>query len=98
MTNEIPEPGLEAFVGEFLEDREKDLILVKQYLEQSDFENLRSYGHKWKGYSSPYGFGSLERFAKLLEKAAEENNKEDCHKVLENIQEYLKIKREKLES
>jgi hypothetical protein len=89
---ETPLAGLESFVPGFLRDRRKEL---DQYLgagQQLDLVSLQKLAHQWKGFSEPYGFKTLGIFAQELEVKAKAGDQAECHRLLAQIDQYLKIK------
>ncbi len=97
-SQEIPSPGLEEFVEEFLTDRLTEIKILRASLMAQDFESIRIQAHKWKGFSSPYGFGQLEKIGCLLEKSAEQKLEKDCKAHLINALSYLDDKAEQLKA
>ena len=92
--NEQAVTGLGEFIGEFLVDRVKENEELDVCLETRDFFIMKSIGHKWKGYSAPYGFHKLGVLGEALEEAALSQNLESCQQIKMNIDEYLKLKKE----
>lgn len=96
LSHEKAEPGLEQFCQEFLTDREDEYQLLIKALADSNFEDMRSLGHKWKGFCTPYGFNLLGELAAKLEVASEQSNKSECQNIISSMSEYLTQKRESL--
>jgi HPt (histidine-containing phosphotransfer) domain-containing protein len=90
---EIPLDGLEVYYLEFLGSREAELTDLKQALVETDFTSILGLGHKWKGYSAPYGFGQLAILAAELEEAALSHSIEQCKALTQEIAEYLSFKK-----
>lgn len=86
---EIPLPGFEVFHQEFLTERKAELILLWSALERHDFEVLGQMGHKWKGFSAPYGFQELAELAIKLEGASLLSDNSLCLSLLNEISAYL---------
>jgi HPt (histidine-containing phosphotransfer) domain-containing protein len=91
--NEIAHEGLEIFHHDFLTSREVDLVVLSAALASADFVSVMALGHRWKGYSAPYGFGQLALLATELESAAHNQSLEVCHQLAREITEYLLVKR-----
>lgn len=96
LSHEKAEPGLEQFTLEFLSDREGEYKELVGALATSNFESMRSLGHKWKGFCTPYGFHQLGELAAKLEVASEQENKVECQSIITVMNEYLEQKRESL--
>ncbi len=91
---EIPLDGLEVHYQDFLASREAELSDLKKALAENDFSSMMALGHKWKGFSAPYGFGQLALLATELEEAARSNSLEQCHVLTLEIAEYLSFKKD----
>lgn len=94
--SEMPDPDLAPYQAEFLRDRLKECESLGFSLAKEDFLELSSAGHRWKGFSEPYGFGKLGKLAISLEKASKEKNSNECRKLLEMVSEYLREKEKSL--
>lgn len=90
-----PQKALTPFVEEFLADRNQEISELHKALAQSDFELIRATSHKWKGFSAPYGFHTLAKYAEVLEQAALNNNAKECEALLSEIKNYLEIKKQR---
>lgn len=86
---EIPLDGFEAFYDEFLATRKEELIILKAAMVAGDFKTLVNYGHKWKGFCSPYGFQELSELSIQMEQAALNGDTQECQAILVRIDEYL---------
>ena len=80
---------LEDLIPGFLQNRHKDVTLITNALKESDFELLRSVGHKMKGNSGGYGFDKLSEIGARLEIAGKESNAEIVATCLDEIIDYL---------
>ena len=90
---EEAQPGLGQFAAKFVKNRQSELDLVRKSLEKVDYSPIAQMAHKWKGFSAPYGFQRLEKLARELEVAAKVSNAADCHSILQQIAEYLSLKK-----
>lgn len=88
---EIPLPGFEVFYEDFLASRKDELIELMSAVSRDEFKALAQMAHKWKGFSSPYGFQELAELAVLLEDAANEENNPECSRLLQEIGAYLGV-------
>jgi len=96
LSKEVCEPGLEEFLLEFLSDRKKEFLSLKgQHI--ADVQIMaREIGHKWQGFSRPYGFMELEKLGHLLCDASKECSQSSFEEILEETQNYLNLKEETL--
>lgn len=93
LDSETPLEGLEGFYDEFLTSRLAELGELNLALKTGDFKAATALGHKWKGFSAPYGFGQLGLLATELEVAAKEGHSEQCLALAKEIAEYLDSKK-----
>ena len=91
-----PQKALTPFVEEFLSDRGDEILQLTEALDQNDFELVRATSHKWKGFSEPYGFHTLGKYAEVLEQAAINNDSKECHVLITEIKKYLVAKEQNL--
>lgn len=90
---ESPLDGLEGYYQEFLATREAEFNELQMALSRSDFAAVMALGHKWKGFSAPYGFGHLGRLAAELEDSARSSSMDTCQTLTQEIREYLSFKK-----
>ncbi len=98
LSNEQPEPGLEPFVTEFLNDREEELPQLENSIEQKDFNSIRQLAHRWKGFCAPYGFEGLGALSLELENAADDKDSAACMNLYKEMNDYLHAKRRQIMS
>lgn len=96
LSNEKPEPGLETFIPEFLDDRFNEINEIRKSLDSNDHSILHELTHKWIGFSKPYGFIWLEGAAKELKEIAREGKTEQASILIDKIEEYLEAKKKQL--
>lgn len=77
----------------FLENREKELIRLKDFISSANFEEIRKIAHQWQGYCDPYGFRGLGVLAVDLGAAARAEDDGGCREILKWIEMYLKEKK-----
>lgn len=82
-------PELESYVAEFYKDRLLELDQVKKNFDTEDFDSIRKIAHKWKGFSSPYGFHQLESLSSDLELSCENSEAEETLQTIQKITSYL---------
>jgi len=86
---ELPQAGLEDFVGEFHADRVIEMSDLKLSIDELNFTSICDIAHRWKGFCRPYGFLELERLSILLEKEAKSGNGENLNGIFDQIVFYL---------
>lgn len=84
----IVDKDLEDLIPGFLENRKKDLCLMKQSLVDKEFEQIRIIGHSMKGFGSGYGFDYVSEAGLILEKAAVAGKEETIKITIAKLDEY----------
>lgn len=95
---ETPLEGLEHLVPDFLVKRKIELKELETFVATSDFDQIRQLTHKWKGYSAPYGFGTLGTLAESMNIRAHDKDTAQCASILKEMQEYLVAKEQHLKN
>ncbi len=81
---------LQELVPGYLKNREKDLLMYQQALEEGDFDSIALLGHSMKGSGGGYGFNDLSQIGRAIEKAAKSRDKESVRKSIIDLTAYLK--------
>ena len=81
---------LQEIVPAFLDGRKKDIEIIKKLVNLSDFEELRSVGHKLKGTAGSYGFMALSKIGAKIEEAANTKNLENLKKLSAEYESHMK--------
>ena len=89
---EAPQKGLESYLREFYDDRLSEIKTAHDYLDRQNFDLIKELAHKWKGYSSPYGFNLLGQLGKELEVASLNREETESREILDLIDQYMTIK------
>lgn len=84
-----PDPDIQDLVPSFVENRHRELAEMLVAASQNDYNLLRRSAHTWKGICRPYGFVHLETLSKLLEKAAEAEDRASVDRMLMAIKFHL---------
>ena len=87
------DPDLQDLIPDYLENREKDLLVYQQALEKGDFDSIGVLGHSMKGSGGVYGFNDLSSIGRAIEKAAKNRDKESVRQSIIDLTDFL----EKLE-
>ncbi len=85
---EIPE-GFEQLSPRYLASRQKELPLLRELLERSDFDTLRRLSHNMKGTGTSYGFPDISRLGAALEQAAKAGNESDFAQQITKLAAYI---------
>ena len=83
------DPEIADLIPKFLENRLKDIIVIREALEREDFETVRNLGHMMKGAGGGYGFLGITEIGKGLEEAAKAGNAQEIGKSLEALCAYM---------
>ena len=85
----VIDEDLEDLTPNYLDKRKQDIEKIKAGLESSDFEELRSIGHKIKGSGGGYGFDGLSKIGAALEIAAKGEDASGVKSNLAKLEDYL---------
>jgi len=80
---------LEDLIPGFLKNRQKDLEILEEVLQENDFESLRSIGHNLKGVGGGYGFLEITEIGAALEESAKAANLEVASENIKKLSYYL---------
>ncbi len=80
---------LEDLIPDFLENRRKDIIEIKNLLASGDYETIQRLGHSMKGAGGGYGFDEITDIGMHIEQAAKEKNAAEIRTQLETLSRYL---------
>lgn len=80
---------LEDIIPGYLENRRKDLIVLRQAKLDGDFDVPRILGHRMKGSGAGYGFEEITGFGREIENGAKENNWGPIEGAMTAMEDYL---------
>lgn len=80
---------LAEIVPGYLENRRKDVITIRQALAQSEWETIRTLGHRMKGSGAGYGFAAITEIGRGLEVAAKECNAANITQGVDALEAYV---------
>lgn len=83
------DPDLEDLIPGFLENRRSDIQAMREALEQSNFETIRTRAHTMKGAGGGYGFDAITIISRGIEDAAEQRNASGVREGLNRLSGYL---------
>ncbi len=88
-TTVFVDKDLEDIVPDFLDNRVKDVRLLKDALEQKDFPTIKALGHSMKGSGGGYGFDRISEIGRVLETAAKNENADTIQKQTISLDLFL---------
>ncbi len=80
---------LEDLVPTYLETRKKELLKLKDLLNQNAAAEIVAIAHKLAGNAGGYGFQELTDIGRRLEAAGKASDKAQMVKEIDNISQYL---------
>jgi len=81
---------LQDLIPNYLENREKDLLVYQEALEKGNFDAIAILGHSMKGSGGGYGFNDLSSIGRAIEKAAKNKDKESIRQSIIDLMDFLK--------
>ncbi len=78
-----------ALIPEYIEDRKKDVIKIKEALEKQEFNKIEDLGHKMKGSGKCYGFDKISMLGHQIEMSARKKNTPEIERSADRMQDYL---------
>ncbi|MBK9294739.1 MAG: Hpt domain-containing protein [Oligoflexia bacterium] len=83
------DPQLASLLPKYLENRKRDLLAFKNFIQQDDFEAIRKLSHSIKGHAASYGFKELTEICAKIERAAEQKNTTVIMQLLTEYENYI---------
>jgi HPt (histidine-containing phosphotransfer) domain-containing protein len=81
---------LRDLVPHYLANRRNDVERLREALSREDFEAIRILGHSMAGSGGGYGFPTLTRIGRMLEKAGKERDRASVESQLQELSNYLR--------
>jgi len=85
----VVEEDLRELIPGYLENRRRDITAIREALKGSDYETIRSLGHKMKGSGGGYGFDAITELGHDLEAAAKSEHAEEISRLNDALASYL---------
>jgi PAS domain S-box-containing protein len=82
---------LRAIVPSYLEARRRDILTVLTALDNADYEQIRTVGHKMRGSGAGYGFPEISAIGERLEFAAERRDEKTTREQMAELSQYLDV-------
>ena len=83
------DPDLEALIPRFMDNRRSDIAIMKNALDQQDYDTVKNLAHGMKGAGTGYGFDDITAIGAALEEAAKEHNAKAIHAWIKKLAEYM---------
>lgn len=83
------DPDLADIIPGYIENRRRDLTIIKEALEKGDYDAIRVAGHQMRGSGAGYGFDALTDIGSDLEQAAKEKDRARIFSALESLADYI---------
>jgi HPt (histidine-containing phosphotransfer) domain-containing protein len=80
---------LEGIMPTFLANREKDITIFGESLEQDKFDTIKVIGHKLAGNAGSYGLPDLGAIGVKIEESASKGNKTALTELLAEYKAYM---------
>lgn len=80
---------LEDLIPNYIQNRKKDITLLKASYLIGDYEKIKFIGHTLKGIGSSYGFDFITEKGQLLESEALSENKHTILDLIDDLDEYI---------
>jgi len=84
-----PPAEIQDLIPVFLANRDKDVITLRQKLEDDDFQAIRMLAHSMKGSGASYGFDTITDIGRSLEQAAQEKDRQEIRKWTDRLSTYI---------
>lgn len=88
--NVVVDKDLEELIPDYLANRTKELVTLKEAFEHSNFSFIQTTGHKLRGSAGSYGFSDLSEIGKELEEKSKILDGTSVRHALNQYQLYLK--------
>jgi PAS domain S-box-containing protein len=82
---------LRAIIPSYLEARRRDILTVLAALDNGDYEQIRTVGHKMRGSGAGYGFPEITAIGERLEFAAEGRDEKTTREQMAELSQYLDV-------
>ncbi len=83
------DPDLEDLIPGYINNRQKDIIALRQCLSVDDFDKMRTLGHSMKGSGGGYGFDSITELGARIENAALASDPDEVEQVVLELEDYI---------
>jgi HPt (histidine-containing phosphotransfer) domain-containing protein len=85
----LVDPELRSLIPGFLQHRTQEIALLRQALQRSDFDFIKTLAHSIKGVGGGYGFADLFEIAARIELAATHQDSHDSTQGIQDLSSYF---------
>ncbi len=83
------DPDIAELMPQFIENRQKDVKALKQFLELQNYKELGRLGHSMKGSGTAYGFPRLTALGDKIQAAVHKAEKDKIYSLITELEGYL---------
>jgi len=83
------DPDLKDLIPGYINNRNKDVIVMRECLDISDFAKIRTIGHSMKGSGGGYGFDTITDLGEKIENAALADDTDKIDQVIQELEFYI---------
>ncbi len=76
-------------IPEYIKNRKKDILKIRDALEQREYDEIEDLGHKMKGSGKCYGFEKISMLGHRIELSAKQKNTIEIVRSTDEMQHYL---------
>jgi HPt (histidine-containing phosphotransfer) domain-containing protein len=80
---------LEDLIPGYLGNRQKDIELIKQLLDERKLSEIQRIGHSMKGSGGGYGFDEISRIGNGIEEAAKQGDQNKIEQLINQLAQFL---------
>lgn len=80
---------IKHLVPEFLENRQKDIEVLKTAFQEKDYLTIKDIGHGMRGNGTSFGFVTITELGRCMENAADEKQDGIINEMIESLAQYL---------
>ena len=70
----------------------KELKSIRENIQSTTFDSLRTFGHNIKGSGGMYGFNEITEMGATIESAAKDENMDQIKSNYDNLENFIKSK------
>jgi len=85
----LVDASFEPLMPQFLTNRKRDVVTMRETLAQQDFETVQKVAHGMKGAGGSYGFDRITELAAGIEQAARAGDVSTIARDLSTLDSYL---------
>ncbi len=83
------DPDLEDLIPGYMDNRRKDIVLIRECLQTKNFDQIHTLGHSMKGSGGGYGFDAITELGSRIEVAALASSKDEIVQAVQILEDYV---------